>query len=52
MRKSEFPNDPLLHPLKCDRPQQPYIQKNLLFYIIRQYFVNDTGSIVWQNGKV
>ena len=52
MRKSEFPDDSFLYPLICDRPQQPYMQKNLLFCIVRQYFVNDTGSKVWQNGKV
>ena len=40
-----------LSPLICDRLQQPYIEKRLLFYIFRQVFVNNTGDNVWQNSK-
>ena len=52
MCKSELPNDLFLHPLIYHTLQQPYIEKNLLFYIVHQLLVNDTGDKVCQNGKV
>ena len=39
MCKNEF-RIIFLPPLICDRLQQPYIEKTLLFYIFRQVFVN------------